>query len=128
MSLDIRQNSDVTTDAISNIWSFLGYEKIEYGTTEWSNRVYDELKKSKKITPKVGDLKETTVELLDLFEVIKEARTSVDPNCLGSFILSMTRSKDDLLGVMVLARYAGLTSGPLGADIIEYLFVRSYCI
>ena len=65
------------------------------------------IKKSKKITPKVGDLKETTVELLDLFEVIKEARTSVDPNCLGSFILSMTRSKDDLLGVMVLARYAG---------------------
>ena len=119
MSLDIRQNSDVTTDAISNIWSFLGYEKIEYGTTEWSNRVYDELKKSKKITPKVGDLKETTVELLDLFEVIKEARTSVDPNCLGSFILSMTRSKDDLLGVMLLARYAGLTSGPLGADIID---------
>ncbi|MDC0504684.1 phosphoenolpyruvate carboxylase [Amylibacter sp.] len=119
MSLDIRQNSDVTTDAISNIWSFLGFDPIEYGTTEWSDRIYDELKNSQEIKPNIGDLKETTVELLDLFDVIKDAKASVDPKCLGSFILSMTRSNDDLLGVMLIARYAGLASGPLGSDTID---------
>ena len=31
----------------------------------------------------------------------------------------MTRSNDDLLGVMLIARYAGLASGPLGSDIID---------
>ena len=98
MSLDIRQNSDVTTDAISDIWSHLNLEKIEYGTNEWSIRIQNGLKSAQIINPKVGDLKETTFELLELFSVIKESRNSVDPMCLGSFILSMTRSEDDLLG------------------------------
>ena len=49
MSLDIRQNSDVTTDAISNIWSFLGFDPIEYGTKDWSDRIYEELKNSHEI-------------------------------------------------------------------------------
>jgi phosphoenolpyruvate carboxylase len=123
MSLDIRQNSDVTTDAISDIWSHLNLEKIEYGTNEWSIRIQNELKSAQIINPKVGDLKETTFELLELFSVIKESRNSVDPMCLGSFILSMTRSEDDLLGIMLIARYAGLSSGPSGSDIIDLKLV-----
>ena len=119
MTLDIRQNSDITTAVISDIWAFLKLPKIKYGSADWTNRIDQELKSAEAINPRIGDLTEVSFELLELFSVIKKSRKSVDPKCLGPFILSMTRSTDDLLGVMLLARYAGLATGPIGADVVD---------
>ncbi|MGT2465689.1 phosphoenolpyruvate carboxylase [Mesorhizobium atlanticum] len=35
-----------------------------------------------------------------------------DPDAVGSFVLSMTRSADDLLAVYLLAQYCGLSNAP----------------
>jgi phosphoenolpyruvate carboxylase len=119
MTLDIRQNTDVTTAAILDIWAHLGHPEVEYGSAEWSKRIDQELKTAEPIASNFRDLGDATTELLALFTVIKQSRTSVDPKCIGPFVLSMTRSIDDLLGVMLLARYAGLASGPAGADVVD---------
>ena len=38
---------------------------------------------------------------------MRDARLSDDPEAIGPFILSMTRSSDDILAVYLLARHAG---------------------
>jgi phosphoenolpyruvate carboxylase len=45
---------------------------------------------------------------LGLFELVKEMRGRVDREAFGSFILSMTRSAADVLGVYLLAKEAAL--------------------
>ncbi len=49
---------------------------------------------------------------------MRDIRTGDDPDAIGPFILSMTRSADDILGVYLLARYAGF-----GAEKIELSIV-----
>ena len=63
-------------------------------------------------------LEPQSAELLGLLEVIGCAGQGNDPEAVGSFILSMTRSTDDLLAVYLLARYAGF-----GAEKIDLAVV-----
>ena len=43
-----------------------------------------------------------------LFQLIAETQQTLDREALGGFILSMTRSVADILGVYLLAKYAGV--------------------
>ena len=113
-SLDIRQNSTVTTSVLSEIWG--GCE--EFGTTAWSARLRSELASDQVKTLDTSGFSDQTVELLSLLQTICEARQGVDPDAVGSFILSMTRSTDDLLAVYLLAKYAGATGDALDLAIV----------
>tara|TARA_B110000208_G_scaffold54692_1_gene71699 strand:+ start:1230 stop:3863 length:2634 start_codon:yes stop_codon:yes gene_type:complete len=113
-SLDIRQNSTVTTSVLSEIWG--GRE--EFGTTAWSARLRSELASDQVKTLDTSGFSDQTVELLSLLQTICEARQGVDPDAVGSFILSMTRSTDDLLAVYLLAKYAGATGDALDLAIV----------
>ena len=117
-TLDIRQNSSVTTRALEDIWSTSNEPKPEYGTQEWSNRLRHEL--ANPILPNMAlcPLKPEARELLNLLELQNCTRHSTDPNAIGPFILSMTRSTDDLLGVYLLARYAGFGTETLDIQIV----------
>ena len=113
-SLDIRQNSTVTTDVLAELW---GMDET-YGTAAWSQRLRNEI--TADVLPRIdiGSLSEQAQELLNLLKTIVDARKGEDPNAIGSFILSMTRSTDDLLAVYVLARYAGATGEALDLPIV----------
>ena len=113
-SLDIRQNSTVTTSVLSEIWG----AREEFGTTAWSARLRSELASDQVKTLDTSGFSEQTVELLSLLQTICEARQGVDPDAVGSFILSMTRSTDDLLAVYLLAKYAGATGDALDLAIV----------
>ena len=113
-SLDIRQNSTVTTSVLSEIWG--GRE--EFGTAAWSARLRSELASDQVKTLDISGFSDQTVELLSLLQTICEARQGVDPDAVGSFILSMTRSTDDLLAVYLLAKYAGATGDALDLAIV----------
>ncbi|MGB0687719.1 MAG: phosphoenolpyruvate carboxylase [Paracoccaceae bacterium] len=118
-TLDIRQNSTVTTDVLAEIWkSQTGVTTPEYGSAEWSERLRTELATTDLKTVERHKLSPQAVELLDVFSLMKSARRSADPAAIGPFILSMTRSTDDLLGVYLLARYAGF-----GAETIDITVV-----
>ena len=113
-SLDIRQNSTVTTSVLFEIWG--GRE--EFGTAAWSARLRSELASDRVKTLDTSDFSNQTEELLGLLQTICEARQGVDPDAVGSFILSMTRSTDDLLAVYLLAKYAGATGDALDLAIV----------
>jgi phosphoenolpyruvate carboxylase len=107
VTLDVRQNSSVTTRVLSEIWSQSGAVP-ELGSAEWSQRVRAELSQSELRGLDFEGLGAESRELLDLLQLMQRARFGCDPLAIGPIILSMTRSCDDLLGVFLLARYAGI--------------------
>jgi phosphoenolpyruvate carboxylase len=113
-SLDIRQNSTVTTEVLSEIW---GGPDV-YGSPSWSARLRLELAQEQVTLPKKDALSEQAAELLNLLGMICKAREGDDPNAIGGFILSMTRSTDDLLAVYLLTKYAGATGDALDLPIV----------
>jgi phosphoenolpyruvate carboxylase len=113
-SLDIRQNSTVTSSVLAEIWD----ADDELGSAAWSARLRHELS-----APALNEIDHTrlspqSAELLKLLCVISEAREGDDPDAIGSFILSMTRSTDDLLAVYLLARYAGAQGEALDLPVV----------
>ena len=118
-TLDIRQNSTVTTEVLAEIWGFQAGIKVpQYGSEGWSKRLRTELANSDLKSVERAKLSPQAVELLDVLSLMKTAGRSADPAAIGPFILSMTRSTDDLLGVYLLARYAGF-----GAETIDITVV-----
>ena len=113
-SLDIRQNSTVTTEVLGEIWG--GGE--EYGSPAWSKRLRSELAQSQAPLPDGATLSPQAAELLSLLGVMNDAIQSDDPDAIGTFILSMTRSTDDLLGVYLLAKYAGVSGDEIDLAIV----------
>ncbi|MFW8633514.1 phosphoenolpyruvate carboxylase [Cribrihabitans pelagius] len=114
MTLDIRQNSTVTTAVLAEIWgrSGPGPETVPenvptYGSAEWSARLRRDLGSAALDYATPDELSPQGAELLKLLRLMRDAGAGEDPQAIGPFILSMTRSTDDLLGVYLLARHAG---------------------
>lgn len=105
-TLDVRQNSTVTTAVLTEIWALSGAVP-PFGSLEWSRRLREELGRPALIHAERRKLGPEANELLDLLALMREARVSDDPESIGPFILSMTRSAEDILGVYLLARHAG---------------------
>ncbi|WP_170379927.1 phosphoenolpyruvate carboxylase [Ruegeria atlantica] len=116
-TLDIRQNSTVTTDVLAEIWSQSG-QALKYGTPEWSARLRSELADQNLPYQNREALSDQAQELLALLTLVYSVRSGPDPKAIGPFILSMTRSADDILGVYLLARYAGFGSETLDLSVV----------
>ena len=116
-TLDVRQNSTVTTAVIGEIWSLTGAAPA-YGTPDWSRRLRDELGRADLTHADRARLSPEARELLDLLALMRQARMSEDPEAIGPFILSMTRTADDILGVYLLARHAGFGAEKLDLQVV----------
>jgi phosphoenolpyruvate carboxylase len=116
-TLDIRQNSTVTTAVIGEIWSLTG-EAPTYGTPDWSRRLREDLSRPDLTHADRTRLSPEARELLDLLTLMRQARMSEDPEAIGPFILSMTRTADDILGVYLLARHAGFGAEKLDLQVV----------
>jgi phosphoenolpyruvate carboxylase len=116
-TLDIRQNSTVTTAVIAELWSLTGPAPA-YGTSEWALRLREELGRPELAHADRGRLSAEARELLDLLALMRQARMSEDPEAIGPFILSMTRTADDILGIYLLARHAGFGAEKLDLQVV----------
>ena len=65
----------------------------------------------------MSSLPPTAQETLDIFRSVAELRRSLDREAFGSFILSMTRSVDDILGAYLLAKEGGVFLDAAGTEI-----------
>jgi len=109
--LDLRQNSTVINRVLAEFWSLMPGDAPEAGTPGWSAALRQALTRPAPSLPGLTHLSEESREILQLFRLVSEVYDSNDPEAIGAFILSMTRSADDLLAVLVLAHYAGLSTG-----------------
>jgi len=116
-TLDIRQNSTVTTAVLAELWSLDGPPPA-YGTPDWSRRLREDLSRPDLSPVDRARLSPEAQELLDLLALIREARISADPEAIGPFILSMTRTADDLLAIFLLARHAGFGAEKLDLQLV----------
>ncbi|MEM7243616.1 MAG: phosphoenolpyruvate carboxylase [Pseudomonadota bacterium] len=123
VTLDIRQNSHVINAALTDLWQALGKDISGPTDPKWHTALHDALKTADEIDYKSLPLKKMTAETVALFHLIREERGGLDPASIGPFILSMTQSVEDLLAVMVLARFAGIKEGLEGSELIPLSIV-----
>lgn len=112
-ALDVRQNSDFHDRAITELMEAAGYNIDEpYISWDEEKRVEflnRELESNRPFSHANMELGPHARAVVDAYKVIERHVTKYGLDGIGSFIVSMTRSLSDLLGVYILAREAGLT-------------------
>lgn len=108
--LDLRENSQTVNHTLQQIWSALNGGRVcpALDSKEWADWIRAELARPLKILPEFLTLDDAATSTFGLFRLIKHEREELDSQAFGNFILSMTQSVEDILGVYLLAKYAGL--------------------
>lgn len=116
--LDIRQNTTRTTSALYEIWRVKtgGETPPDVKSDEWRAWLLQELDAPRGAPIARDGLTADTRDVIEMFEVVADMRARLDREAFGSFILSMTSSANDVLGVYLLAKEAGLFSDAAGVD------------
>ncbi|WP_434723248.1 phosphoenolpyruvate carboxylase [Mesorhizobium sp. RIZ17] len=124
VSLDIRQNSTVVNRVLAELFALTDpADPVVPGTPGWSARIRAALSQGERLEIDEGRLSPEASELLSTFSVIARQVSGSDADAVGSFVLSMTRSADDLLAVYLLAQYCGLSTAPGGGGTIRLRIV-----
>ncbi|RUW82616.1 phosphoenolpyruvate carboxylase, partial [Mesorhizobium sp. M8A.F.Ca.ET.023.01.1.1] len=114
----LRQNSTVVNRVLAELFALTNpADPVAAGTPQWSARIRKAISEGERLEIDAGRLSAEAGELLSTFSVIARHIFSSDPDAVGSFVLSMTRSADDLLAVYLLAQYCGLSTAPAGGTI-----------
>ncbi len=117
--LDLRENSTTTNHTLVSIWKAMQASDTAPATDseEWRTWLLAELDKplGNKL-PTFSNLDDVAASTLGLFQMSAEMMDKLDREALGHFILSMTQSVNDILGVYVLAKISGLFAGDKGNE------------
>ena len=108
--LDLRENSTTVNHALIGIWQELNETKDQpdLGSEAWKAWLVAELARPLEAMPEFETLDESAASTFGLFKLAAEMMDKLDREAFGHFILSMTHSVPDILGVYCLAKYAGL--------------------
>ena len=113
-ALDIRQESNRHSDALDEITRFLE-APVAYGDMDEEQRMtwlLAELHTRRPLVPPAVMWEGSTGETLDVFRMLKRLQLEFGERACRTYIISMCKSSSDVLEVMVLAKEAGLVSGP----------------
>jgi phosphoenolpyruvate carboxylase len=110
--LDLRENSTTINHTLASIWKAMQGKDAapSFDSEEWKNWLITELERPLDQLPTFSNLDESSTSTLGLFQMSAEMINKLDREAFGHFILSMTQSVADILGVYLLAKYAGLYS------------------
>jgi phosphoenolpyruvate carboxylase len=111
-ALDIRQNSAFHDKAIEQLLEASRAEETDFGNWSEAKRLAflnKELESARPFTTLKAKLGPEAQAVVECYRVIAKHTQKFGTNCIGSFIVSMTRSVSDLLAVYLLAREVGLT-------------------
>ncbi len=108
--LDLRENSTTVNNTLVSIYKAIhGHDTNPDPTSvEWKAWLLEELEKPLAKLPTFSNLDKLSASTLGLFQMSAEMMDKLDLEAFGHFILSMTQSVSDLLGVYLLAKYSGL--------------------
>lgn len=114
-SLDLRQNTTVTTAALQAIWACRTRKEPsqcpDKFSDEWLKWILSELEGHPDGALEASGIPPAARETFDLLRSVTECRSIIDTQAFGNFILSMTQSEADILGIYLLAKFAGLFGG-----------------
>lgn len=109
-TLDVRQGAEVHRRAIGRL----------LGDAAWERRPAGERAAALRGDPPPAAAPDADSEaVLEVFRAIGEGRRDYGPRALGPYIISMARGADDVLGLLWLARQAGLAGndGQVALDV-----------
>ena len=113
--LDIRQESNVHTEAIAEILRTAGvHEDYASLDEEAKMTLMGELLEKPPIRFARGQLSPMTREILAVFDVIGEMQECVSPLVIGRYVISMAHHASDVQHVMFLASLTGLAGNQGG--------------
>ncbi|MET7247845.1 phosphoenolpyruvate carboxylase [Methylobacterium sp. EM32] len=116
--LDIRENTTRTTRALQALWHRTHEgEPPDVDAPSWMQWLEAELARPLNGPPDLSGLPEEARETLATFRLVAEMRGSLDREAFGAFVLSMTHSVPDILGVYLLAKTAGVFLDAAGTEI-----------
>ncbi|MBI3314067.1 MAG: phosphoenolpyruvate carboxylase [Candidatus Omnitrophica bacterium] len=97
VKLDVRDNSAVIEETITEILKILGCDKdLDRLIRQAPHAEFEHLA-----------LSEKSKEVIATFKTIRDVRSKVDPEAMDHYILSMTRGKEDILSILWLALETG---------------------
>jgi len=108
--LDIRQYSEYNLAVLDELFRKLGYTD-HYAQLDSANRTELLTRLLSEWPPdlnQLSDLSPEATETLRLFRLMRRTVEIYGPEALGPYIVSMTRGPDDILAVLLLARWVGL--------------------
>ncbi len=107
--LDVRENSTRLTSALQALWRLRNAgEPPDVTSGEWHDWLVAELARAHRPGDAPVVLPGDDQETLGMFRLVAEQRDQVDREAFGAFVLSMTRSVNDVLGAFLLAKEGGL--------------------
>jgi phosphoenolpyruvate carboxylase len=117
--LDLRENTTRTTDTLHALWRQRNGdgEPPPLGSTAWRQWLDTELARPRDPERSFEDLPDAARETLATFALVAEMREALDREAFGAFVLSMTRSVEDVLGAYLLAKEAGVFLDAAGTEI-----------
>lgn len=109
MRLDVRQESSRHTEAVSELFETgLGLDYRAMSEKERLNSLKEALLLPAGLPFEGSRLTDTTLEVLNVFEIIAEMRAKIGPHCFGQYVISMTHQASHILEVLLLAKQLGL--------------------
>lgn len=126
-SMDLRENSDRTNTALAAIWKQVSNQPDATppapDSEAWKQWLLSELARPLDELPVFHGLPECAETTLGMLRLVPEMRERVDRDVFNCFVLSMTRTSADILGIYLLAKYAGLFTDPRGVESCQIMVV-----
>ncbi|UYG17886.1 phosphoenolpyruvate carboxylase [Brachybacterium huguangmaarense] len=116
-TLDVREHAEKHHEVLSRLFDRLGEldrPYAELSRAERTEALSAELGSRRPMagadlaSEESGILNDATRPTFEVFREIREAHRTYGPECIETYIVSMTRGADDILAVALLAREAGL--------------------
>ena len=108
MRLDIRQESTVHTDAVTDLLTHLGIDYAQLTEAERLETLSQQIASPTIIDTQHLDLAPMTREVLEVFHVMRRMRGEISEKAFNNYVVSMTHEASHVMEVLFLAHQAGL--------------------
>lgn len=119
MRLDIRQESNVHSDAVADLLSHLGVDYNSLSEKEKLDLLASHVASATIIDIQHLDLHKMTKEVLAVFNVVREMRIEISAKAFNNYVISMTHEASHIMEVLFLAHQAGLAGFNAGKPYCE---------
>jgi phosphoenolpyruvate carboxylase len=118
--LDVRENTTKLNAALADLWRATAAgdagDPPADQSEAWRAWLAAELSRPLTAAAASPELPAASAETLGMFGLVRQLRDEIDREAFGTFVLSMTRSVNDVLGAYLLAKTSGLFADTAGIE------------